>query len=241
MKNRLYILILLVGIFQSCSLISDYTLGDMAERRVNLPATFEKVDIKGSFSITLLPDTLGFAIVKCHQKVMHDVEVSIQNNVLFIRENVKSRWLKDYPIIDIELHLNKIPMIEIRQPCKFNIPSTFKSHEFYLVDWGNYVDCNVNVDVDLLRIDVSGESFGTYRVIGRTEYATLNAHGAALFDLSQTQVKRCTANQGSTVKMDIWVTDNLMANITSTGDIHLRGNPTIELNSQGKGELIRTP
>lgn len=241
MKNRLYILILLVGIFQSCSLISDYTLGDMAERRVNLPATFEKVDIKGSFSITLLPDTLGFAIVKCHQKVMHDVEVSIQNNVLFIRENVKSRWLKDYPIIDIELHLNKIPMIEIRQPCKFNIPSTFKSHEFYLVDWGNYVDCNVNVDVDLLRIDVSGESFGTYRVIGRTEYATLNAHGAALFDLSQTQVKYCIANQGSTINMDIWVTDNLKANITSAGNIRLRGNPTIELNSQGKGELIRMP
>ena len=110
-----------------------------------------------------------------------------------------------------------------------------------MVDWGNYVDCNVNVDVDLLRIDVSGESFGTYRVIGRTEYATLNAHVAALFDLSQTQVKYCIANQGSTINMDIWVTDNLKANITSAGNIRLRGNPTIELNSQGKGELIRLP
>lgn len=241
MKNRIYLLILFFGIFYSCSLISDYTLGDMAERRVNLPATFEKVDIKGAFSITLLPDTVGFAVVKCHEKVMHDVEVKIQNNTLFLRENVKSRWLKDYPIIDIELHLTEIPMIEIHQPCKFTIPYTFKSHAFYLVDWGNYVDCDVNIEVDFLKIDVSGKSFGTYRATGQAEHATLYARGAALFDLSQTQVKRCTANQGSTVKMDIWVTDNLMANITSTGDIHLRGNPTIELNSQGKGELIRTP
>jgi hypothetical protein len=132
-------------------------------------------------------------------------------------------------------------MIEIHQPCKFTIPYTFKSHAFYLVDWGNYVDCDVNIEVDFLKIDVSGKSFGTYRATGQAEHATLYARGAALFDLSQTQVKRCTANQGSTVKMDIWVTDNLMANITSTGDIHLRGNPTIELNSQGKGELIRTP
>ena len=105
-----------------------------------------------------------------------------------------------------------------------------------------YFEDNVSLfEVDFLKIDVSGKSFGTYRATGQAEHATLYARGAALFDLSQTQVKRCTANQGSTVKMDIWVTDNLMANITSTGDIHLRGNPTIELNSQGKGKLIRTP
>jgi len=234
-------LIFLIVILQSCSLISTYTLGDIAERRVNLPATFENIDIKGSFSITLLPDSVGFAVVKCHDKVMNDVEINIHNNTLFIRENVKSRWLKDYPIIDLELHLATIPMIEIRQPCKLSIPNSFKSHAFYLVDWGNYVDCNVNIDVDLLVIDVSGSSYGTYRVTGQAKYATLNARGATLFDLAQTQIKYCTANQGSTVDMDIWVTDTLKASITSTGNIRLRGDPSIELNRQGKGELISLP
>jgi len=241
MRNRLYILILFAWISQSCSLIDDYTLGDMAERRVSLPLTLEKFDIKGSFSITLLQDTVGFLVVKCHDKVIHDVDIKIQNDVLILRENVKSRWLKDYPIINIELHLAKIPMIEVRQPCKLNIPNIFKSHSFYLVDWGNYVDCSANVDVDILRIDVSGESFGTYRCKGYAEYATLNAHGAALIDLSQTQVKYCTANQGSTETMHIWVTDHLKANITTAGNIHLSGNPTIELTRQGSGELVRVP
>lgn len=241
MKGSLYILILFIWIFNSCSLINDYTLGDMAERRVTVPLTPEKFDIMGSFSITLLKDTVGFLVIKCHEKVMQDVEVKVQNDVLLLRENVNSRWLKDYPIIDIEVHLAEIPMVEIRQPCKFSIPNTFKSHKFYLVDWGNYVDCSANVNVDILRIDVSGESFGTYRCKGYAEYATLNAHGAALMDLSQTQVEYCTVNQNSTETMNIWVTDNLKANIASTGDIRLRGNPTIELTRHGSGELVIVP
>jgi len=241
MKGRLYILFLFIWFFKSCNLIDVYTLGDMAERRITVPLTPEKFDIKGSFSITLLQDTVGFLIIKCHEKVMHDVDIKILNGVLLLRENVNSRWLKDYPIIDIEVHLAEIPMVEIRQPCRLSIPNTFKSHKFYLVDWGNYVDCNANLEVDILRIDVSGESFGTYRCEGYAEYATLNAHGAALMDLSQTKVKYCTVNQNSTETINIWVTDYLKATITSTGNLRLRGNPTIELTRQGSGELVKVP
>lgn len=241
MKIRQQIFIILAWALQSCSLISDYTLGEMAERRVTLPANFDKIYIKGSFSITLIQDTVGFAVVNCYDKLMNDVDVSIRDSVLFLRENVKSRWLKDYPIIAIELHLATFNMIETRQPCKFTIPSTFKSHILSLVDWGNYVDFNINIDVDILLIYVSGESFGTYRVKGKAEYANLNAQGAALFDLSQSLIKYCTANQGSIVDMDIWVTDNLKAEISSSGNIRLRGNPIVELNRQGEGKLIKVP
>lgn len=226
---------------QACSLISDYTLGEMAERRVTLPANLDKIDIKGSFSITLTQDTVGFAVVNCYDKIVNDVDVSIRDSVLFLRENVKSRWLKDYPIIAIELHLATFNMIETRQPCKLTIPKTFKSHSLSLVDWGNYLDFNVNIDVDILLIDVSGESFGTYRVKGKAEYAALNAQGGALFDLSQTQIKYCTANQGSIVDMDIWATDNLNAKISSSGNIRLRGDPIVEVNRLGEGKLIKVP
>lgn len=238
MKSRYLIACLTLWGFTSCNLIADYTLGDMAERRVNLPTSFEKMDLKSSFHVTLFQDSVSFVLVKCPEKLLDDIDIKTQNNILSIRENVKSRWLKDYPIIEIELHLTELPMIEIRQPCRLTIPNTFKSQNFYLVDWGKYVDCTANVDVDLLVINVSYNNFGTYRIQGQAENATLHAHGAALMDLSQTKIKYCNAIQNSNATMAIWVTDSIKVDITSSGDVYLKGNPLVELNRQGTGTLI---
>lgn len=242
MKGKtLYTTMLLAWLLAACSLITDYTLGDLAEKRIELPAYIDKFDVKGSFNITILQDSIGFIVIKCHEKVMADVEVSYRNNTVFLSEKVKDRWLKDYPIVEVEMHIASVNMIETHQPCRLYIPGPYKVHSFYLVDWGNYVDCDVNVDVDLFRIDVSGESFGTYRARGQAEYSTINALGVALFDLLLLQVKYCNVTQGSSVSMGIWVTDFLKVNIVSSGNVNLRGNPAIELNSQGTGMIIQSP
>jgi len=53
------------------------------------------------------------------------------------------------------------------------IPETFRTHMFYLVDWGHYTNLRANVQVDFLRIDSAGDSFGTYQVGGSADNAEL--------------------------------------------------------------------
>lgn len=242
MKSKIHLIsILLIAALPSCRWISDFIAGDMTELRVELPPTFDRMDVKGSFNLIIIPDTVGYALIRCPEHVQSDVELEAKDDVLFIRENVRCRWAKDYPIVEVVLHLAALPMIEIRQPCKLSIPQTFKSHQFYLVDWGNYLDCDAKVDVDLVRIDVSGESFGSYRVAGRAEFGLLNAYGAALLNFQQMQVRFCTVNQSSISDLSVWVTQRITINLNSSGNVYLSGNPIIELNRQGSGNLVQLP
>lgn len=242
MKSKSHLISILFMIsLPSCQWISDFIAGDMTERRVELPHTFERVDVKGSFHLIIIPDTVGYALIRCPEHVQSDVALEAKDDVLFVREKVRYRWAKDYPIVEVELHQAALPMIEIRQPCKLTIPQTFRSHQFYLVDWGNYLDCDAKVDVDLVRIDVSGESFGSYRVAGRAEFGTLNANGAALLNFQQMQVRFCTVHQNSVSDVSVWVTQRFTINLNSSGNVYLWGNPIIELSKQGSGNLVQLP
>lgn len=242
MKGKSHLIsILLMVALPSCQWISDFIAGDMTELRVELPHTFDRMDVKGSFHLIIIPDTIGYALIRCPEHVQSDVGLEVKDDVLFVREKVRYRWAKDYPIVEVELHQTALPMIEIRQPCKLTIPQTFRSHQFYLVDWGNYVDCDAKVDVDFIRIDVSGESFGSYRVAGKAEYGLVNSNGAALINLRQAQVSFCTVNQNSVSDVSVWVTQRITINLNSSGNVYLSGNPIIELNKQGSGSLVQLP
>ncbi|GEM_PF-772261 len=239
MKAKYHIFITtLLPLLVSCSWISEYMTGDTVTVKHNLSGFVDRIDVKGSFHIIMIQDTVSYALVTCPNKIQEDVEVNLSNFRLYIHEHVGIRWMKNYPIIEVEIHMAYLPMIEAHQPCKLSIPSIFKSHAFYLVDWGNYVDCNINVDVVHLVLSVSGESFGTYRVAGKAEYAHLHARGVSVFDLSEVKIKYCKAYQNSVSDMHIWVEESLNLSILESGNVLLKGNPHIELAQMGTGKLI---
>ncbi|QKG80558.1 GIN domain-containing protein [Tenuifilum thalassicum] len=239
MRNRsLAILLVLVLLSQSCEWLSDSIAGDVTTRKVNLLTHYDSFDIKGSFNVTLYPDTVGYALIRCPENVQPDVKLYFEDDKLLLRENVNGRWLKGYPVIDIEVHLSQIPTIDIRQPCKFRIPVKFKSSKFYFIDWGNYTDCYANVEVDYIRIDASGESFGKYIVEGSAVSCDLNVRGGAIFNLKNTTLRRCVVNHECVEDVYLNVENRLEANIYSSGNIILHGNPEVTLNRIGTGNVI---
>lgn len=208
---------------------------------IPIQSYYEKITVNYSFHITLVQDTSCYIAVMCAEEFQKKLLIQHQGNALMLNSNLHALWLKGYPRIRLEIHLKELPYIEVFKPCSISIPDTFRTHMFYLVDWGDYTDLQAKVQVDFLRIDSSGDSFGTYQVEGSAVNADLYCRGSAAYDLSKLMADTCKAFHWSVSDMKVGVKHQLEATIYASGNIILHGNPMILLSRKGSGKVIILP
>lgn len=208
---------------------------------IPIKSHYHKISVNYSFDITFIQDTVSFVRVICAEEFQNSLRVQYIGDALILDSNLKALWLKGYPRIRLEIHLQELPYTEIFRPCSIVIPETFRTHMFYLVDWGHYTNLRANVQVDFLRIDSSGDSFGTYQVGGSADNAELYCRGSAIYDLSQLVTDTCRAYHWSVSDMHLQVKHFLDANLFSSGNILVSGNPFVSVNGTGTGRVIKLP
>lgn len=229
-KYPIFAIILLL-IF-SCKDEAFFNAGGTNSREILLSNNIKSIEIQAMFNITLIQDTINKVIVTCGENLQHNIDVSIKNGILYLKHNVKYNWSRPYKKIELELHLISVPTINVRNPVYITSRDTLKTTEFFLIDWEQFTELNVTLNVRNVAIDVSSENFGSYTIKGKAESATFNNWGSAFIDAKDIQVKDCNVAQKSIGDIYVNVTNELRVSFKSTGRVFYYGNPKIFIENQ---------
>jgi len=240
-KNAPYKLLLLLWVLvihTSCEKGAFFNAGETVIREVLLEHNISTIEVNSMFEVTLVQDTINKAVVTCGENLQPDINIFIKDDILHLNNTLKYSWSRSYEKIKLELHLISIPQINVREPANITTRDTFKTNEFFLIDWGLFTELDVTLDVNNCAIDLSSDDFGHYTVRGKAVSATFNGKGSSFIYANELQVQNCTVKQISIGDIYINVSNELRVSLLSSGNVYYRGNPNKividKLSSSGK-------
>lgn len=234
-----YLLIVsILTVFTSCK-DGLFNAGEVVTREVLLDDKISLIEVNSMFDITLVQDTINKALTTCGENLQPDIDIFIKDGTLHINNSIKYSWSRDYEKVKLELHLISIPQINVRKPIYMTTRDTFKTNEFFLVDWGKFTELNVTLDVNNCAIAVSSDNFGHFTVKGKAVNATFNGWGSSFIYAEGLQTQNCTVNHRSIGDTYVNVSNTLNVTIETSGKVYYYGNPsTITTNDSLKDKLV---
>jgi len=98
-----------------------------------------------------------------------------------------------------------------------------------------------SIDIQELRADdINADltSSGNITVRGEAKKLDLDVSSSGLFQAGDLKVQEADITLSSSGGITVWVTDDLRAKISSSGNIYYYGNPTVNTNLTSSGEVI---
>jgi len=224
-----YLLFLIITfVLTSCEKEAFFKAGKVVTREIELTGKISIIEVNSILEITLVQDTINKVLVTCGENLQPEIDIYLKDEILHLDNTIKNNWTRNYDKIEIDLHLISIPQLNIRKPSYITTRDTFKTNEFFLIDWGRFTEVDVTLDVNNCAIDVSGDDFGFYKVKGKSVNATFNGYGSSFFYADELEVQNCTVKQRSIGDIYVNVTNKLTVTIETTGRVFYYGNPIIE-------------
>ncbi|HEX2935873.1 MAG TPA: DUF2807 domain-containing protein [Bacteroidales bacterium] len=214
--------------------------GDTVTKEFRIEEPFNNIEITADFDIELVQDTVNKAIVTCGENLMNDVQVTSENNNLTLNHNVKYSWSRDYSKIQVKLHLKSISYINVRKPCHIFTTDTFKTDNFYFVDWNKFTEMDVCLDVYNLYVVMSSDNFGRFTLRGKAVNANLIQWGSAFILADSMRIENCNVEHRSAGDVHVNVAKELKVSLKSIGNVYCSSKPdTVIITEQlSSGKLI---
>lgn len=239
MKTIGYLFPLAVTLLAGCGLVEDWSEGDTETRTIQITDKIATIEVRNIFVVTLIQDDSSYLNVTCGENFQAKMQIKMVDGVLVLDHNISHRWLYGYDKVKAEIHLGYLPAINVHNPAKIETLGTFTSDSFYLIDWEDFSECDVSIDVKSLKIETSDDHFGVFIVKGKSGKTEMSCRGSSRFDCSALETDTCYLSQESTVDLPINVNQLFDVTIKSSGNVYYSGNPTIKLTRWGSGELIK--
>lgn len=159
---------LVVIIFAGTSCIDEglFNSGKVVTKSIDLPG-YETIEAESTFEIEIVPDSVNKVYVTCGENLHPFMKISVRDNVLYLKHEIKNNWSRKYEKVKLVLHTQPFSRINVRKPVKIFNHKIYKAPSFTIVDFMKYCELDVNVDVDYCLIAMSSDNFGQYRVKGR--------------------------------------------------------------------------
>lgn len=214
--------------------------GDAITKEFLITEPFNNIEITADFDIELIQDTINKAVVTCGENLMNDVQVTAENNNLTLTHDVKYNWSREYRKIQVKLHLKSISYINVRNPCHIFTTDTFKTDNFYFVDWGKFTEMDVCLDVYNLQMVMSSDNFGRFTLRGKAVNAGLIQWGSAFILANNMRIENCNVEHRRAGDVHVNVAKELRVSLKSTGNVYCSSKPdTVIITEQlSSGRLI---
>lgn len=235
---KISIAILLLFQIVSCEKNAFFNAGEIVSQEILFDKKISSIEVNTMLDITLVQDSINKAIVTCGENLLPDINIFVKDDILHLNNTLKYNWSRSYEKVKLELHLISVPQLNIRKPAYITTRDTFKTNEFFLIDWGEFTEVDVTLDVNSCTIDVSSDDFGHYTVKGKAASSTFYGKGSSFIYANQLRSQNCNVKQLSIGDIYINVSNELSASLLSSGNIYYSGNPNKvvidKCNSTGK-------
>lgn len=188
MKNTIYISILLTMVF-SCKKAEDRkcwkSAGKQIEKIIYL-SEFNELEIGQHISVTLIQDTVNYAIIKGAENLINLIETNVSFNKLTILNSNKCNFLRSYKKKDIHvlLHFKNISNIEYNGSEKLDSENILNLDvlTLYVKDGAGTINLKLNSNYIFASV---GKGYGDLNFQGTTKYANFNITSNAYCNLNE--------------------------------------------------------
>lgn len=237
-----YSLIIVLGIFLlSCE------KGDPTDCFKNTGEDITETRAISSFNKIVLEDNINLVLtqsdaysIKVHggKNVLKKVRTDIDNEVLYIKNNNSCNWMRSFDReITVYANIDLLNQIEYRGSGDITSTNEINSDSLLLDVWegAGKVDLKVDVYRNYIYFHI-GTADIYYSGHAHLSYITASSFGPVKADELST-VFTYINNEGSN---DCYIRAGLRieATIKNIGNIYYKGNPEIQVDSQGSGKLI---
>ena len=242
--KKLFLFTVLVSMFSACENPAECLMhtGATASKNIEVEA-FSKIEVHAGIALVITQGDIPFVNVVSGENLINDIEVSVQNGTLILRDKTTCNWVRDYG--QTTVYVTAPNLTEVISKTDQNISSantlTYSELKLTANDLSNGAgtgDFNLNVNNDVLEINtnnvagfyLSGATVnlivGFYEGNGILQAQDLICYSVYLF------------HRGSN---DIYVhpTNDISGNIYSTGNVYCSPQPPIvNVETHYKGKLI---
>ncbi|MBL4708336.1 MAG: DUF2807 domain-containing protein [Flavobacteriales bacterium] len=241
MKNKTLFVLLLFLSFSSCK---KENMGDCfkstgkLEEQIRAIENFRGIELHDRIDlfVTYAPETS--LQVKAGKNLQDLIVTEVKDGILYIENTNKCNWVRSYkPRIEVHLSTPNLKALTYYGSGNVNFVNTFVTDVLFVELWEASGELNLKVEANILELK-SNTGTATIRCEGTANEFVSFMGANGFIDSENTVCQKVLAVNENTGYLKVNAVNQLKADIKAAGDILYVGNPTIELNDLGKGELI---
>lgn len=240
-SHKSFIVILLIfGSMHSCKNGNCLqTAGsESSENRILEP--FKSIDIYNFFDVYLISDTSNKIEIKAGTNLITNIETSVSEGVLTIRDLNTCTFIKGYEPKKLYIHVDTLEMLTIQDGINLYTIDTLDAENLLVWFISDIGHCDMTIKSKGFTFQVWYGS-GDYMLNGIVETLFLYAGNLSFIDARNLHVDNCIVTNESMGDCFVYPSGNLNVKILDSGNIYYWGNPSeiVMEDRSGSGNLIK--
>jgi hypothetical protein len=205
----------------------------------NLEA-FKTINIYDCFNVYLKTDTINKIEIEAGSKLIPNIETSIKDGVLTIKDLNKFRFLKGYAEMNLYISVDTLSWVTVNDASKLYSMDTLKVQDLAVLFVSQVGFCDLTVNANTIDLEIWYGS-GNYIVRGKSDYAMLYARTLSFIYADKLNTNSCYVLNSSMGDCYVSAKESIAVEINDSGNIYYTGKPG-EINiigHKGSGKLIK--
>jgi hypothetical protein len=202
---------------------------------------FEEIILNDKINLVLTYDTINQISLKAGENLIHDIETSVADKKLTIRDNNKYKWTRDLDY-NISVHVSSDHLRKISYHGAGNITTTnvLKANEFIVDSWTGIGSFNLQLESGYTELIIRMAN-ADFTLKGTSRFTRVYCADHGSVNLRDFKSNEMLIDYRSIRNSSIYVTSFLTANILYKGNIYYRGDPELKPFYNSSGKLIPDP
>ena len=230
--------VLLAQLLNSCS-TEECLEGAGSQSEKTVQTGFYKVaNINGIFDVFLVQDTTSYIRFEGGDNLLAQVNAINTDSVVWIDNNLKCNFLKDYQKIKVFLHFNNISQIYIKEACTVRTEKPI-TDIFTLIAEAQVADIDIELNTYHFFFYNNRTSGGIYVFRGWCTYCSIKGFYSGKVDASNLNTVKINIENHSVTNYSVRAQEEVHAKIFNNGNIYVYGKPEVYIDSiAGSGKVI---
>ena len=224
------------------------TAGATVEREIEVE-NFYEIILYDRINLFIQQGPEQHVVVKTGENLLPEIEVSVENNRLILRNNNGCNWVRDYNITDVYVTVPNLTWLQnagntvIKSIGELHFPEIWLRSLNQEQKKGVYTNGDFDLHLVSDYIRVTGDDFSNFFLRGKTDYLNLFiANGDGRVEAQDLIAETVEIQHRGTNKLIVNPQEVLKGEIRSTGDvISVNRPPVVTLESFYTGKLIFKP
>ncbi|GAA3930204.1 hypothetical protein GCM10022406_14450 [Hymenobacter algoricola] len=210
----------------------------VTERRALAP--FGIVTAYDNVDVTLVQDAETYAEVRAGQNLQSDLELTVADGHLTIRNTSRCNWVRRYDTPrEVTLHLPRLTDLFLRGQGNVRTAGNFRADTLFchLVGAGDY---DLDISSNYLNLDMY--ELGDISIRGRADDCHLTVGGSGRLRAQGLQTQQCYVKMTRDSEGDAFVAFTGFLDVVhdGTGTVHYQGNPQqVGVRITDKGKVVQ--
>jgi hypothetical protein len=177
------------------------------------------------FKLTLCNDTSNKLVISGGENLLPYVDHYIKNDTLYLENQLKCNWARDYDKIEINIHADTLKQIFIKEPSDLYTVDTFRMQKLVLFAVNDLSHIDITISCEAFFFKTAYNTTGAFIFKGKTDYAHFWPYYASKIDAGNLIANKVTVLHHSIGDVRVYAREWIEVESNSKGKVYYTGAP----------------